>query len=93
VSDNSHLFKKGQKRPPNSGRKKGTPNKVSPMLKEALLLAAESVGDTANQDGLADYLTWLAAEHPPAFASLLNRMLACEVRRHLAAQRSQARPD
>ena len=35
-------FKKGVK--PNPGRQKGTPNKTSRILKEAILLAAERVG-------------------------------------------------
>lgn len=89
VSGNSHLFKKGQQRPPNSGRKKGTPNKVPPMLKQAILLAAG--GGSADQ--LVDYLTRLATKHPRAFAPLLDRVLAYEARQYRAAQKIQARPD
>jgi hypothetical protein len=75
VPDNRHLFKKGQKRPPNSGRKMGTPNKISPILKQAVFLAAASAGDRLAEDQVIEYLNRVALENPKAFASLLGRAI------------------
>jgi hypothetical protein len=42
-------FKKGQKRPKTAGRRRGSPNKTTGLLKEAVLLAAELEGDLSLQ--------------------------------------------
>jgi len=42
-------FKKGQKRPGNAGRREGSVNKTTRLLKEAVLLAAELEGDVSLQ--------------------------------------------
>jgi hypothetical protein len=42
-------FKKGQKRPRDAGRRKGSVNKTTALLKEAVLLAAELEGDLSLQ--------------------------------------------
>lgn len=43
-------FKKGQKRPPMAGRRAGSQNKTTGILKEAVLLAAELEGDVSLQE-------------------------------------------
>lgn len=58
------------------GRKKGTPNKTTAALKDAILQAAEAAGGNA---GTVGYLTWLAKDSPPAFASLLGKVLPMQV--------------
>jgi len=75
------------------GRKPGTPNKVSKLLKDAVLLAAEQVGfitykhdkkgklvvSATGVDGLAGYLKYLAINEPRSFAVLLGRVLPMQV--------------
>jgi len=71
-----------RKTPPNAGigRKKGTPNKTTKVLKEAILLAAEVVGeDKKGKDGLVGYLVRVAKTDTKAFCSLLGRVLPLEV--------------
>jgi hypothetical protein len=65
------------KRPqPPGGSRRGKPNKTTATLKEAILLAAEQVGeDFKGKDGLTGYLRGLAVSEPKAFASLLGRVL------------------
>ena len=53
------------------GRKKGTPNKTTAALKEAILVAAEG----AMPGGKVGYLKWLAKNNSSAFASLLGKVL------------------
>jgi hypothetical protein len=69
-------FKTGEKRPPNAGRKRGSINKTTSILKEAVLLAAEDTGDPMNRGrgGLRAYLRFVAREYPQAFVSLLVRV-------------------
>lgn len=62
------------------GRPKGSHNKTTTTLKEAILLAAESVGqDGKGQGGLIGYLQRVAMEDVKAFASLLGRVLPLQV--------------
>lgn len=68
--------------PPNAGkgRKKGVPNKTTATLKEAILLAAEQVGENgAGKDGLVGYLRTVAATDVKAFSSLLGKVLPMQV--------------
>lgn len=58
------------------GRKKGTPNKTTALLKDAILLAAEQAG---GKGGLVGYLKMLALSEPSAFASLLGKVLPTQV--------------
>jgi hypothetical protein len=58
------------------GRKAGTPNKITAALKEAILLAADNAG---GDDGMVGYLTRQASENPPAFLSLLGKVLPMTV--------------
>ena len=53
------------------GRQKGTPNKVTAVLKDAILQAAES----AHPEGMAAYLQLQANKNPAAFLTLLGKVL------------------
>ena len=53
------------------GRPKGSLNKVTLALKEAILAAAEG----AHEDGMVGYLKVLAVENSSAFAGLLGKVL------------------
>ena len=59
---------KGQK---TGGRQKGTPNKTTAFLKDAILMAAEG----AHKDGMVGYLIEQAAANPAAFLTLLGKVL------------------
>ena len=65
------------------GRRKGTPNRTSQLLKDAVLQAAEIQGNKINKDkqlsGLIKYLQFIAAEHPAQFCTLLNRVMPLQI--------------
>jgi len=62
------------------GRTKGTPNKTTALLKEAILGAATEVGSDGNgKDGLMGYCGFLARSEPKAFAALLGKVLPMQV--------------
>lgn len=63
--------KASQKRQKTGGRKKGTPNKLTAPLKEAILMAAEG----AHPDGMVGYLTEQAKTNPSSFNMLLGKVL------------------
>ncbi len=65
----------GKGKPKTGGRKKGSVNKTTALLKDAILLAAERAG---NKEGMVGYLTILAKEHPAAFTTLLGKMLTIQ---------------
>ena len=54
------------------GRKKGTPNKTTAFLKDAILEAAEQAGD---KKGLVGYLKAQADKNPGPFMALLGKVL------------------
>ena len=58
------------------GRRKGTPNKTTTALKEAILEAADLAG---GDSGLVGYLTTLAKTNTSAFATLLGKVLPLQV--------------
>lgn len=58
------------------GRQKGTPNKTTALLKDAILRAAEDAG---GNDGLVGYLTKQATENPAPFLSLLGKVLPMQI--------------
>jgi len=58
------------------GRKKGTPNKTTALLKDAIIEAATAAG---NKEGLVGYLTRQADENPAAFMTLLGKVLPMQV--------------
>jgi hypothetical protein len=58
------------------GCTKGSPNKTTVILKDAILSAAEQVGeDGKGRDGLVGYLRRIACTEPKSFAMLLGRLL------------------
>lgn len=62
------------------GRAKGTPNKTTALLKDAIIKAAEAAGaDKQGKDGLVGYCTFLATEEPKAFAALLGKVLPLQI--------------
>lgn len=71
-----------KRRPPAAGmgRKKGQVNKTTATLKEAILLAAQDVGeDGKGRGGLTGYLRRVAMEDVKAFSGLLGRVLPLQV--------------
>lgn len=58
-----------------TGRKKGTPNKTTKLLKEAILKAAENAGD----GDMVEYLTQQARTNPGPFMALLGKVLPMQI--------------
>lgn len=66
------------KRPP--GRPPGTPNRTHKLLKEAILYAAECLGeDGCGLDGLVGYLKDLARTEKKVFGMLLGKVLPLQI--------------
>ena len=68
---------KGAPKTPGSGRKKGTPNKTTALLKDATIQAAIIAGneyDPESKDGLVTYLTHCAKQETKAFLVLLGKV-------------------
>lgn len=66
--------------PKSPGRPKGSANKTTAVLKEAILLAAEEVGyDQKGKDGLTGYLKFVAENDVKAFSGLLGKVLPMQV--------------
>lgn len=63
-------------RPKTGGRQKGTPNKTTALLKDAILKAAELAGGT---DGMVGYLRKQAKDNPGPFLALLGKVLPMQV--------------
>ncbi len=65
------------------GRRRGTPNRTTALLKDAVLRAADIQGNKRSEDkrypGLEKYLVWLSAEYPAAFTSLLSKVLPLQI--------------
>lgn len=62
------------------GRAKGTPNKTTAVLKEAIIAAAENVGSNGEgEGGLTGYLTFIAKNDIKAMAGLLGKVLPMQV--------------
>jgi len=62
-------------RPKTGGRQKGTPNKTTALLKDAILKAATDAGD----GDMAAYLTTQAKANPGPFMALLGKVLPMQV--------------
>lgn len=85
------LFGKDDQRINRRGRPPGSRNRVSTLLKDAVILAAEAQGEMEpyyrnghvrwkkGKGGLPGYLKWLAANEPKAFAGLLSRVIPLHV--------------
>jgi len=65
-----------KKRRAGPGRPKGSPNKTTALLKDAILTAAEKAGD---KDGMVGYLEQQAKKNPGPFLSLLGKVLPLQV--------------
>lgn len=65
-------FKRGDPRPANAGRKPGTPNKTTRVMREIWLEAFERAGGV-------DYLVQQATENPSSFMAGLLRQIPNEV--------------
>jgi len=62
------------------GRQKGTSNKTTALLKDAILKAAEATGEDGKGKGkLTGYCKWLAVSEPKAFAGLLGKILPTQI--------------
>lgn len=59
-----------------TGRAKGTPNKTTALLKDAILRAAEGAG---GPEGLVGYLQVQAVKNPGPFLALLGKVLPMQV--------------
>lgn len=58
------------------GRPKGSPNKTTALLKDAILQAAQNAGGA---NGLVGYLELQASANPGPFMSLLGKVLPMQV--------------
>jgi hypothetical protein len=62
------------------GRPKGSPNKSTAMLKDAILMAVECAGDELRPgSGLVGYLQHQATENPVAMLNLIGKVLPMQV--------------
>jgi hypothetical protein len=80
--DTKELKSAAKRKPPaaGKGRKKGSANKTTTALKEAILLAAAQVGEDGKGKGeLTGYLRRVARENVKAFSGLLGRVLPLQV--------------
>lgn len=59
-------------RPKTGGRQKGTPNKVTAAVKDAVCIAFNEVGG-------ADYLVMIAKSDPRTFCALLGKVIPLDV--------------
>jgi hypothetical protein len=66
----------GEPGAPAPGRKKGSVNRNTALLKDAILQAAEKAGD---KKGVVGYLTQQAKENPVAFMGLLGKVMPLQV--------------
>lgn len=62
------------------GRPKGSKNKVTTLLRDAVVQAAEAVGqDGKGKEGLVGYLKDLAVNEKKAFATLMGRAMPMQI--------------
>lgn len=67
---------------PGPGRPKGTPNKTTALLKDAILRAAEAAGGDETETspgGMIAYLTTQAKTNPGPFMALLGKVLPMQI--------------
>lgn len=71
-----HRFKKGDPRPEGAGRQKGSKNKLTVLLKDAILQAAELEGsDRHGKGGLVGFLRMYSRKHPVVYGRLMEKLL------------------
>lgn len=69
-----HLFSKGHEK--QGGREKGTKNKTTMLLKEAIIMAAELEGlDRKGKGGLVGFLRNLSRREPAVYGRLMEKLL------------------
>jgi len=74
------MNKQRENKPPKSpGRPKGSLNKTTALLKDAILMAAENAGNKVGSEGLVSYLEHQAVENPAPFIGLLGKVLPMQV--------------
>lgn len=82
--------KQSQKKPgpkkPGPGRPKGSVNKTTALLKDAILAAAHKAG---GRGGMVGYLTTQAKQNPQSFIPMLGKVLPMQVQ-HEGAVRIEA---
>ena len=62
------------------GRRRGSKNKTTALIKEAIVLAAQAVGsDGKGKNGLVGYCEDLARNEKKAFAALMGRAMPVQV--------------
>jgi hypothetical protein len=70
-------FKKGEHR---IGRAKGTPNKTTTLLKDAIIEASVRLGrDGKGKDGTVGYLMWLGRNEPAVYGRMLEKILPMQL--------------
>lgn len=81
TSGSKQVVGSAKRKPPaaGKGRPKGSRNKTTTLLKEAILKAAEEAGNRVGDDGLVSYLTDQAEKNPGPFMSLLGKVLPMDV--------------
>ncbi len=65
-------FVKGTPKPPGSGKKKGTPNKITAELKDMIREALDKAGGV-------EYLLAQSRDNPTAFLTLVGKILPLQV--------------
>ena len=60
---------------PGPGRPKGSQNKTTALLKDAILQAAQNAGNKVGSEGMVSYLEKQADENPGPFLALLGKVL------------------
>lgn len=74
------MNKQRENKPPRSpGRPKGSPNKTTALLKDAILKAGEQAGNKIGSEGLVSYLEAQAGANPGPFMALLGKVLPMQV--------------
>jgi hypothetical protein len=74
-SPDNETLKIGQGKP-GPGRPKGSPNKTTALLKDAILQAAQEAG---GEGGMIAYLTMQAKNNPGPFLSLLGKVIPMQI--------------
>ena len=64
---------------PGPGRPKGSQNKTTTFLKDAILKAAEKAGKQYGSEGMVSYLEAQANTNPGPFMALLGKVLPMQV--------------
>ncbi len=80
---------KNKDRAKTGGRVAGTPNKITSLLKDAILQAAELAGnDLEKKEGLIGYLKAQAIAQPAAFMTLLGKVLPMQINADVTTYRA-----